>query len=669
MADAAAARRCSATRKGAGAPYPGMRPFEPADQDRFFGRGTDAKALLELWQANRLTLVVGSVASGKSSLLNAGVLPLLDQNCTYVLPPGRLSYGSTFPREALPEHNPYIFALLRSWSPGETPTRLVDLTVHDFIRAQADRQGSGPLFAAIDQVDDLLADSGPRRAHRQKFLGELADALRAEPRLHLLLLAREEGADLVSEALGTAARYNLTTLTRQGAIEAVAGPAAVSGRPFTEGAAEKLVTDLQTSRIVGINGAERHVAGDYIEPSLLQAVCTRLWDSLPPGTEHITPRDVRLFGDADKALATYCGRIIASVADDHDLQVTRLRTWLLGTFVTELGTRGTAYEGAVATAGMPNAVARALQDRHLLSVELRSGSRWYQLLSDRLIQPLRDAADELPPAAEPSERLLAAERALSLGELGAAERYARATLRTSSDTDLRLRAEVESLLGNIASEREKPAEAESHYRISARLFEALRDSSAVAGQLAAVGQTLIAQERPEDALDELQAAIDRMPNDPVMQTDLALALWRLGEGRAAVAVLTAVLGVDSGNSVALRARGEILADLGEARQAMLDLNRVTLKERPATRAARGLAMALLGDQPDADLEVDDAIAEAPRNGVALLFAARAKVFTGGENAAEELARRAVDATDPALSPYHREIALQLAGHKHGNSRA
>ena len=469
--------------------------------------------------------------------------------------------------------------------------------------------------------------------------------------------------------LPTAARYDLAALTRQGAIEAVAGPVVTTGRSFAHGAAEKLVTDLQASRVAGINGAERHVVSDHVEPSLLQAVCTRFWDSLPPGTGQITIRDVRLFGDTDKALARYCGRVIASVADDHDLPVTRLRTWMISTFVTELGTRGTAYEGAVATAGMPNGVARALQDRHVLAVALRSGSRWYELLTDRLIQPLRDAVDELPPAADASEYLPAAERAITLGEIDLAERYARATLRSSSDTDLRLRAKVESLLGNIANEREKPVEAENHYRVSARLFETLRDAPAVASQLAAVGQMLIAQGRVEDAVDELRAAIDRMPTDPVVQTDLALALWRLGESRAAVAVLTGLLEADGGNPVALRARGEILADLGEARRAMLDLNRVTLQERPSTRAARGLALAELGDQPAANLEVDDAVTEAPRNGTVLLYAARAKALNGDENAAEELARRAVDATDPTLPTYHREVALQLAGHKHGNSRA
>jgi tetratricopeptide (TPR) repeat protein len=649
-----------------------MRPFRQADQDHFFGRGTESKALLEFWQDNQVVLVAGPVACGKTSLLHAGVLPILTQNSAHVLPPGLVSYGAAFPGVALPKHNPYTLALLRSWSPGEAPTRLVDLTVRDFVKGHA-RRGSGPLYAAIDQMDDLPTEPGPRGDYRDRFLAELTDAVEDEPRLHLLLLARNDGAGLVSAALRRVARFDLRGLTRLAAMEAVAGPAAGAGRSFADGAAEKLVTDLQTSRIMIGNRGERHVLSDQVEPALLQAVCARLWDSLPPDTEHLSTRDVRLFGDVDKALAAYCGRIIASVADDFDQPVAWVRSWLLRTFITELGTRGTAYEGVTETAGAPSEIARALVDRHLLAAEPRSGSRWYELLADRLIQPLRDTVDELPAAAVPWEYLTAAERALTRGELDVAQRYAGLTLRSSANIDFRDRGETESLLGNIAAERGESAEAktqaESHHRAAAQFFEAAGDIPAVAIQLAAAGQLLLGQLRPEEALQALRSAIARMPSDPVIQTDLALALWRLGEGHAAVAVLTSVLALDGGNTVALRARGEILAEFGKASQAMLDLNRVTLDERPASRAARGLALAKLGDQSAANMEIDDAVAEAPWNGDVLLHAARAKALNGDENAAEELARRAVDANDPGLLPYHREVALQLAGHKHGNSAA
>src|SRR5439155_11946765 len=174
-------------------------------------------------------------------------------------------------------------------------------------------------------------------------------------------------ADLISKMPGGVAVYNLTTLTRPDAIEAVTGPAAGTGRSFADGAAERLVTDLQSRRVTALNGAEQVIVDDGIEPSLLQVVCEKLWSSLPSDTKQITESDVRVFGDVDKALAAHCSTVIAAVADDHDLRIQRLRIWLIDTFVTELGLPGTAYEGLVTTARLPNAVPRALKECHLLS--------------------------------------------------------------------------------------------------------------------------------------------------------------------------------------------------------------------------------------------------------------------------------------------------------------
>ena len=284
MADGVAVRGIGATRTIRTTPYLGPRPFVLADHDRFFGRETDSKTLLELWQDNRITLLTGPAGIGKTSLLNAGIFPLLKQDRTYFLPVGRISYGSAFPSAALPEHNPFTLALLRSWSPGEAVTQLVDLAVRDFIAGERLRRlgrDGGPLLAAIDQVDDLLADPGPRRAHQRRFLEELASAVRNEPGLHLLLLAREETTALISEMLGAVAVYNLGALTRKDAIEAVTGPVAGTGRSYAEGAAENLVTDLQSRRVTRLDGAEQLVVDDGIEPALLQIVCEQLWRSLP----------------------------------------------------------------------------------------------------------------------------------------------------------------------------------------------------------------------------------------------------------------------------------------------------------------------------------------------------------------------------------------------------
>jgi tetratricopeptide (TPR) repeat protein len=647
-------------------PYPGTPPFLETDRDRFFGRAAEAADVAELWRTNSLTILHGDSGSGKTSLLSAGVLPLVAGGKADVLPPGRVSFGVTFPDAALPPHNPYTLAVLRSWSPGEAATRLVGLSVQEFVSRRAERH-SGAILAVIDQAEELLADSGPRRTHSRRFLGELAEALQECPRLHLLLSVREEALDLFAEALGNGARHSVTQLSLDRALEAVTGPVAGTGRSFAAGAAEKLIADLLPGTVATADGGVRPVDFNLVDPVLLQVVCAHLWESLPTDLTDITERAVHRYGDADTALAIHCGRVIAAVAEENNMQAARVRSWLIRTFVTEHGTRGMAYEGMADTAGMPNALARALEDRHLLSAERRSDSRWYQLLSDRLIEPLRNATDEGPAPVEAAEYLLSAERALTLGEIDLAERYARQALHALPDTDLRRSGEVRSLLGNIANERGKPGEAEAHYRAASELFEAVRDTEAVASELAAVGQTLLAQGQPADAVQELQAAADRVPHDLLVQTELGWALWELGQARAAVAVLTGVLAVDAGNPGALRARGEILADLGDARNALRDLDRVEQHDQPSTRAARGLARAELGDQ-GAEREIEGALADAPRNGPVLVYAARTEALGGNKVAAVELARRALSATDPAPPRHQREAAQALLGQA-GNGRS
>jgi tetratricopeptide (TPR) repeat protein len=641
-------------------PYPGTRPFGKKDSTFFFGRQSEIEAVKDTWRVNRLTVLDGGAAVGKTSLLQAGVIPLAETSRDEVLAPGQVSHEAAFPEAALPGSNPYTFALLRSWRPGETATALAGMTISDFVRRRTERH-SGSILAVIDQAEELLVDSGPRRTHQRHFLADLAEALEKYRQFHLLVVVRPSALGMVHETLGSGAQQHLEPLTRDGAIKAITGPAGLCSRPFEADAAEEITTSLQTSRLVSRSGTERSVVSDQVQPVLLQIVCRRLWETLPDEPRLITKRAVRRHGDAESALTSYCGRVLAAVAEQHDIPTARLRSWVRQTFITEVGTRGNAYEGITETASLPNAIARSLEDGRILCSEQRAGSRWYQLLSDRLISPLREMPDQEPEPmlVEGAELLRAAERSLTVGEYDLAADFASKTLQVAEDTDLRLQAQTASFLGNLAYEQGKPAEAEANYRLAVSRFGALPDTMMVAYELCAVGRMLLVQGQLAAAVGQLQAAVRRAPSDPVLQTELGRALWQVGQSQAAVAVLTSVLGIDAGNREALQARGEILAYLGQADEAMLDLDRVDVRGQPSARAARGLALAELGDFSAADQDIKDAVDEAPRNGAVLLFAAKATALEGDRGGARELAQRAVEASDPALSPRHRDSALQL----------
>lgn len=60
--------------------YPGTRPFQEEDRHLFFGRDHDKKKLGNLIALEKLVVLFGKSGYGKSSLLNAGVVPYLRHN-------------------------------------------------------------------------------------------------------------------------------------------------------------------------------------------------------------------------------------------------------------------------------------------------------------------------------------------------------------------------------------------------------------------------------------------------------------------------------------------------------------------------------------------------------------------------------------------------------------
>src|SRR4030043_578612 len=58
-------------------PFPGLRPFTFNDKHLFFGRDGQSERVLGLLLKNRFAAVIGPSGSGKSSLINCGVIPEL----------------------------------------------------------------------------------------------------------------------------------------------------------------------------------------------------------------------------------------------------------------------------------------------------------------------------------------------------------------------------------------------------------------------------------------------------------------------------------------------------------------------------------------------------------------------------------------------------------------
>ncbi|GAA2397627.1 hypothetical protein GCM10010191_00360 [Actinomadura vinacea] len=661
-------------------PYVGTRPFGIGDDRIFFGRDREIEELSALWRDSRLTVLHGGAGVGKTSLVCAGVVPRLRAEGAHVLPLGQIWRRNVFPTAAFPEQNPFTLALLSSWYPDESPIRVAGLSVLNSLRRhrRKDRFGAPvPTFAVIDQAELLFREPMPHAGQRRRFLDQLQDALTAEPNLRLLLAGREEHLDdllSLGERLGEDAgtHYPLRPFDRDAAVQAVHMPLTGTGREPGRDAVESLVDELRTVRTPW-EATDRRIP--TVAPALLQLVCARLWAGPEPAAAlDAGPRTGRLAGEVDEVLGEFCGQALAAVAADHRIASGRVVSWFRAAFADRGSGGGVAEErlGTGPPTEMPASVLRAVEDLHLVRVRVRAGVRTHELHHPRMIGPVRALGERSWPVRrpEPAELLQAAERALCTGDAAQAWYAAEAVIRACGNDGLRLRAEAEHLLGNIACERRRADLAVQHYRSSASIFEVLQDGRAVGLLLAALGRLLM-DGSAADAVRELRTAASRLPNDLVVQIALAQALWGAGQPTAAVAVLDTVLARDGDTPEALRARGEMLVDLGRTEPGLRDLRRVDHLDRPSTRAAWVLAETARDDAADPrDLvggvgghdgvwpDPAGILGEAAESGPVLLRVARVRGLRGQEDAAV-FAARAMRAGRPPLPPHLRDEARRL----------
>ena len=129
-------------------PYPGLRAFDATDVPRFYGRDADIGLLLGHLRHGRFVLVSGPSGAGKTSLVQAGLLPQLPASLHW--PPG--------------------FWLTRTLRPGAHPLRalaaMLDAT-HGAATRRADRSAGGALYPAgrlllvVDPLEEVFALAEP----------------------------------------------------------------------------------------------------------------------------------------------------------------------------------------------------------------------------------------------------------------------------------------------------------------------------------------------------------------------------------------------------------------------------------------------------------------------------------------------------------------------------
>ena len=426
-------------------PYVGPNTFSSDQAHLFFGRNREAGELLSLVASRRLVVFYAESGAGKSSLINARLIPDLKTKHEFeVLPVGRVSGAAT---EETVVDNIFIYNLMLSLEEGAAkPEGLARLSLAEFLlsleqvenkytyqpddaadgAAQTSEDGDHAPAAEeaeadyellkraliIDQFEEIFTTHPEEWQKRGDFFQQLHDAMQADPFLWVVLAMREDYvarlstyADLLPGELRH--RYYMQRLREQAALEAITQPVAADKfkRPFEAGVAESLVENL---RLIHTEDNEQSRWGEFVEPVQLQVVCFQLWERLRNRKgETITKEDLEalagsrnlsqfvnqaLIGFYETALRNVLAHpdIEAFTAASPDQAVTEyhLRVWFGSQLITASHTRGFVHRGTETTGNLPNIAVDLLQEQFIIRSDSRAGGVWYELVHDRFVTPI-----------------------------------------------------------------------------------------------------------------------------------------------------------------------------------------------------------------------------------------------------------------------------------------
>jgi formylglycine-generating enzyme required for sulfatase activity len=161
--------------------FPGINPFQTDEQDRFFGRDRDIRELYALIALEKTVVVFGKSGHGKSSLLNAGIVPRLLAEKTgserryepLVIKFGAWVQGRTAPAECART------SIVSSFKPGPDAEQLLPGSGDgdDSLWYTLKRSGQKRVALIFDQFEEFFTYPLPQQ---ERFADELSQLLHGD---------------------------------------------------------------------------------------------------------------------------------------------------------------------------------------------------------------------------------------------------------------------------------------------------------------------------------------------------------------------------------------------------------------------------------------------------------------------------------------------------------
>ena len=303
--------------KTAKKPYPGLSAYRIQDAGHFFGRGQAIAELLPELESKQVTWLHGRSGTGKSSLIQAGLMPaLLEKKALPILVRSFDESPTTALKKAV---------LKRNWSED---LKLSKKSLLQFLSNIDDVLKGKQLYIFFDQFEEFFTQLP--EVQQDEFARELADCI-ADTSLPVHFIFSLRGDYFGETAIlrrrlqtGVGYEYPVRLLTADEARQVIINPLEQLGITYQDGLVDTIL---------------KHLGAGNVDSPQVQLVCEKLFRTLPENNKQITFEHYQKLGETKGILTDYLKNAL------HDQQAIpsdqfKAATYILSTLVTPDGKRG-----------------------------------------------------------------------------------------------------------------------------------------------------------------------------------------------------------------------------------------------------------------------------------------------------------------------------------------
>lgn len=398
--------------------YPGAKPFEQDERNLFFGREEDIKRMFEFLSVEKLMVLYGKSGLGKTSLLRAGLVPVLEEEEGFM--PIIVRFGSYQPESQTDLSELFTHRIAGEQRQPESPLLRAllpdDQSLWTQCKARQMGQEKPQTFVLIfdqfeelftypddtlqsfkEELSELLHTKIPQR-YRHALRGALSeDPDRFDPevlrRFHepldvrAILAIRSDQLSLLNQFTDYFPEilrecYELTPLNQHQAEDAILNPAhqkvlkyASPQFDYTDEALDKILRFLTNDDQKKIESFQLQILCQHAEQVVIEE-----------GKTMIEASDL---GDLENIYQNYYDLQVARIGDPQEQKAARVLIEE-GLIFEEEERRVGLYKGQITRRyGVSETVLQRLVDTHLLRAEPQpTGGVVYELSHDTLVKPI-----------------------------------------------------------------------------------------------------------------------------------------------------------------------------------------------------------------------------------------------------------------------------------------